>query len=90
MRLYVHSYLQDSSASLTHRQPLAAMCRHCVGQHAPSTALTTHTAILPPTSWTLPGPSVSHTAHSQPCSGLCWALDLDRDQARLPIPQCRY
>ena len=32
--LCVPSPLQDSPAQPPHRQPLAALCRHCVGQHA--------------------------------------------------------
>ena len=63
-----------------------ALCGAACPQHSPDSSHRHST----PTSLTLPSPSVFHTAHSQPCSGLCWALGLDRDQAGLPIPQCRY
>ena len=48
-----------------------ALCGAACPQHSPDSSHR-HS---PPTSLTLPSPSVFHTDHSQPCSGLCWALD---------------
>ena len=85
------AFLPAGQPSLTDPQAapgsyVQALCGAACPQHSPDSSHR-HS---PPTSLTLPSPSVFHTDHSQPCSGLCWALGLDRDQAGLPIPQCRY